>query len=80
MKLKPMSPHQARTLNEICSLKSDNYGGAEGWIMIDGPDVILKQQRSGEQPDGGVKFSRGAFKRMIDWYLREQQRSADNGS
>lgn len=72
--LQPMSPHEARMLGEICSLESDNYSTSEGWIMIDGPEVTLSKQRIGEERTGKVTFSRAAFKRMIDWYLRPQQR------
>lgn len=73
-KLKPMTPHEARGFEEICSLQSDNYGGSEGWIMIDGNQVVLCQQRPGENSTGTVHLSRGAFMRMVNWYLRPQER------
>ena len=78
-KLRPMTPHEARDFKDICSLQSDNYATAEGWIMIDGSEVVLCKQRAGESAFASVKLTRGAFKRMIDWYLRPQERSADNG-
>ena len=78
-KLKPMSPHEARNLKDICSLNSDNYNTAEGWILIDGNQVTLAKQCAGESSQGSITFSRAAFKRMLDWYLRPQGRSTDNG-
>lgn len=74
-KLKAMSPHEARTNDEICSLQSDNYSTAEGWLMIDGNRVTICQQRDGERAASMASFSRGAFKRMLDWYLRPQKRT-----
>jgi hypothetical protein len=78
-KLKPMSPYEARIHKDICSLQSDNYNTAEGWILIDGDQITLAKQRAGEESKGSVTLSRAAFKRMIDWYLRPQDRSSDNG-
>jgi hypothetical protein len=78
--LKPMSPHEARAFKDICTLQSDNYSTAEGWLMIDGSEVVLCKQRAGEPAVASVKLTRGAFKRMIDWYLRPQERTADNGT
>jgi hypothetical protein len=80
-KLKPMSPHEARTDAEMGALETDNYNTAEGWILLmDHGKVVLYQQRTGEASTGRVEFTRAAFKRMIDWYLRPQDRSGDSAT
>jgi hypothetical protein len=73
-KLKPMTPHEARTIDEICSLRRDNISTPHGWILIDGDRVSLAQQQAGHEAEGTITLPRAEFKRMIDWYLRPQER------
>ena len=73
--LKPLSPHEARTMDQQCSLQSDNLSVKAGWILLNSTGtVILKNQRDGEQPTGSVEFTRRDFARFANWYLKPQKR------
>lgn len=72
MKKSQLSPHEARTDKQICSLRSDNVDAPEGWMMIDEGVVTLCNQRSGEHSTGTVQFTRRSFKKFADWYLKPQ--------
>lgn len=74
--MKKISPRQAKTIKVMCSLESDNKNVASGWILLDQGRVILKNQRHGESPTGGVEFTRQQFNALIDWYNRPQSTSA----
>lgn len=69
-----MTPRQAKTFKQICQLQTDNKDTKEGWIIIDGGNVSLCNQRRGESATGDVKFSRRAFNALIDWYNRDQRK------
>jgi hypothetical protein len=78
--LKPMSPHQARTLKDICTLKRDNISGRKSWILLDGTNVVICQQEPGEEAKGTVHLTRSDFVKLTAWYFRPQtRRSRPNG-
>lgn len=73
--LKPLSPHEARTMDQQCSLLTDNIATKAGWILLNSTGtVVLKNQRDGESPTGSVEFSRRDFARFAKWYLTPQKR------
>lgn len=73
--LRPMSPHEARTLNQLCSLQRDNLNVRSGWVLLNSTGtVVLRNQKAGEQPTGGVEFTRAEFERIAKWYLTPQKR------
>lgn len=67
-----MTPRKAVKYKDICALSTDNTATSEGWIIIDGGVVTLRNQRPGESSTGSVTFSRRAFNALIDWYARPQ--------
>lgn len=69
---KKLSPRQATTYKQICSLRRDNLSSPNGWIIIDGSAVTLCNQRTGEKSTGQVTFSRKEFHKLIDWYNKPQ--------
>lgn len=68
-----MKPRQAMRNKDIIRLQTDNHDCAQGWIIIDGPDVVLSNQKHGCEQTGKVQFSRRAFNTLIDWYNRDQK-------
>ena len=71
--MKKLAPCQAKTLRQICSLRSDNYSTADAWILLaGGSGVCLTNQRSGEPATASVTIPRVQFNRLVDWYLKEQ--------
>lgn len=75
IKKKPLSPMNARTLNELCSLQRDNWAYGDFWIMVDGNEVVLAAQKHGESATGSVSIPRRHFKELVQWYMRDQERS-----
>lgn len=73
--LKPMSPSEVRTFEQICSLKRDNISVRTGWILLNGAnEVVLVKQKNGERATGEVSFTRKEFTRLAQWYLTPQKR------
>lgn len=67
------APMEARSLGEVCSLRTDNHDCKTGWIITDGHTVSLTNQKNGEQSTGCVKFTRAEFNKLIRWYTRPQK-------
>lgn len=67
------APMDARSFDEVCSLRTDNHDCKSGWIIVDGNSVSLSTQVSGEYPTGSVTFKRADFNRLIRWYTKPQK-------
>lgn len=70
---KRLSPKNARTFDQVCSLNRDNTEAGDYWILTDGDCVTLTQQAVGESPVGSVSIPRELFIRFINWYQRPQK-------
>lgn len=69
-----MRPCDAKTLKQICQLRTDASHTPNGWLMVDhGGEVIIHNQRNGQPSTGSVRFKRSEFVRMVRWYLTEQK-------
>lgn len=67
--MKKLTPQQAKTFKQICSLKTDNCGTPRSWISVDVGVVCIYNQRNGESSTGNVTLSRADFERFIRWYM-----------
>jgi hypothetical protein len=73
--LKPMSPSEVRTFDQICSLQRDNLNCRTGWILLNGANsVVITKQKPGEASTGSVEFTHAEFTRLAQWYLTPQKR------
>lgn len=64
-----MTPREAKTFDDICSLPRDNVSTDEHWIIINGEnDVCISTQRNGEPRTESVHLPRETFEAFIDWY------------
>lgn len=72
-KQKLLSPAHAKNLDEVCSLRRDNFNTQNGWILTDGFDVTIAKQKDGEPSTESVTFSRKEFNRLVSWYFRPQR-------
>lgn len=70
---KRLSPKQARTLGQVCSLNRDNTYAGDYWLMTSGDDVTICHQAVGQNPVGSVTIPRELFIRFINWYQRPQK-------
>lgn len=61
-------PQQARTEKAMLSLARDNIGGKDWWFILDPFEVVICNQRSGEEPTGKVRLRRRDFDRLVRWY------------
>lgn len=67
-----MRPYDAK--GENSNLPNDNHEVGDFWILTDGFHVTIREQMTGESPTQGVSIPRTEFNRLIDWYMREQQK------
>lgn len=62
-------PALAKSLGELCSLKRDNVQRGDYWIITDGYQVSVAQQKLGEVASGMVSVPTDVFLRFVRWYL-----------
>lgn len=72
MKVIKLRPRNAKTLKQMCSLRSDFCGTRNSWIVLDYDNVHIHNQNEGQPSTGHVTLTHTEFNRFIDWYNREQ--------
>lgn len=72
-KKKLLAPAHAKNVDEVCSLRTDNFNIPTGWILTNGFQVTIARQRNGEPSTDSVSFSRKEFNRIVSWYFRPQR-------
>jgi hypothetical protein len=70
--MKKLSPRNAKTLGQFCSLKRDNFGTRESWILSEENTVTLCNQKKGESNTAQITIKKSHFNKLIDWYNTEQ--------
>lgn len=73
MKQKLLAPAHAKNIDEVCSLRTDNFNIPSGWILTDGDQVTIARQKGGEPSTDSVSFTRKEFNRLMSWYFRPQR-------
>lgn len=66
-----MRPYDAKTLDEVCELRRDNYPAeTDVWSILVGGDHV-----SLHPPGGGsyVLIPRADFNNLVRWYMRDQK-------
>ena len=71
-----MRPYDCKTIDQVCALRRDNFDAGDFWIITDGYNVSLAEQKVGEKSTGMVTIPRREFNRLVTWYMREQKVSA----
>ena len=64
------SPKSAKTLTQVCSLRSDNYDVGDFWILTDGPTVTISAQKLGHPVTASITVPKWIFNQMLNWYSR----------
>lgn len=72
-KTKMLSPMQARTDEQVCSLNRDNTTTGDFWILSDGITVTITHQVLGESPKASVSVPCAEFNKLVRWYMRGQK-------
>lgn len=74
-----MKPRDAKTVDDVCRLQTDNYPNDPkriGTIFIDGPLVHIYGAPNSRRLNSGevasVSMPRKDFMRIVDWYQRDQ--------
>lgn len=73
---KKISPRQARTEKQVCSLRRDNKTADDFWMLIDGRDVTIVHQQQGTSPRASITIPRATFNRLVRWYTTPQEPQA----
>lgn len=65
-----MSPREAKTFDQICALKRDNYPSSNAKFSI----LLSEGSVSLHQPNGVGYYSipRREWNAIVDWYMRDQ--------
>ena len=66
------SPIESITWSSVCRLKSDSTDTKDYWMCIDGDEVCIAKQRSGESLIEKIKIPRKDFNRLVRWYVKPQ--------
>jgi len=62
------TPMEAKTFNDICSLKRDNLTAGGYWIILNELGITICKQNPGEEPTQEITIPRKSFNRMVKWY------------
>lgn len=68
-----MRPYDAKTDDQVCALRRDNYSTDQSWILAGGDTVTLSEQGPGEVATQSITLSRREFNKLIGWYMRDQK-------
>ena len=68
------TPQEARTFEQICSLKRDNVTSGDYWMTFDEGSVYLNQQPMGEPPVDEIVISRTVFNRFVRFWTTGSMR------
>lgn len=68
-----MRPCDAKNTDEVCALQRDNFDSSDFWILTDGYQVSIADQKRGAPPAQHINIPRPIFNRLVAWYMREQK-------
>jgi hypothetical protein len=68
-----LSPRNAKTFKQLCSLRTDNTQSKTSWILLDVGTVHIHNQKNGENSTGEVTLTRREFNQFVDWYNGQQK-------
>lgn len=63
-----LTPREARTFDQICSLRRDGASYGDYWIQLEEMVVTLVEQKIGERPRSITALPRHVFEKFIRWY------------
>lgn len=63
------TPRRAGTFNAVCDMPRDNVTWQNFWIITDGGNVSLCNQKLGEHPTQSIDIPKKTFDRLVDWYM-----------
>ena len=67
-----MNPHDAKSLKEVCALRRDNFSTSKYWILTDGFNVTITEQKNGREATQSITVPRSQFNVLVRWYMKEQ--------
>lgn len=67
-KKKVKAPKDADTFNRACDLKTDNVTYCNFWILTDGYNISMAEQKMGESATQEISIQKKIFDRLIRWY------------
>ena len=70
--MKVKSLRNARSIDELCALKRDNFELGDYWIMSDGETVSIAHQARGEMAKAMVSVPIRTFNGLFDRYQKDQ--------
>ncbi len=69
-----LKPRDAKTLKQICSLKSDGTWYGDYWTSLSERTFTITKQKLGEMPTEQITLPRFIFERFVNWYNTGKQK------
>lgn len=63
------APIDARTFEDICAMPRDNVEAEDFWMITDGYEVTIADQKSGAHPTQKISLPRDVFDAFVKWYV-----------
>ena len=71
--MKVKRPYDCGSFDEVCELQTDHHELKNWWISVDGYEVSIYEQRSGETVHSSVSVPKRQFDALVQWYMRQQK-------
>lgn len=71
-------PFDCKNTDDCCELRRDSFDAGDFWILTDGFNVSIHEQKLGEHSKQTISVPRAEFNRLIRWYMREQKPNPRN--
>lgn len=68
-----LSPKEARTYEQLCSLRATLWNCKWGWILTADGEITIQHQPRGEPRIQEITIPKRVFDKMVEWYLKPQR-------
>ena len=70
---KEISPKDCKTMDDVCSIRTDNAQTTGYWIISDCYQVTITKQKSGEDSTEKITIPKKDFNKFVKWYITPQK-------
>lgn len=62
------TPIECKTLKDICSLPRDSVDCGDFWILTDGYEISIHEQKIGHESVQKISVPKAIFDKFVRWY------------
>jgi hypothetical protein len=67
------APAECRGINQVCALRRDNLTIGDWWMLTDGYQVTLTEQKIGNAPKQQINLPTALLNKFIKWWNTKQR-------